>query len=231
MSTLLVLLVGLLPASSMKNRLLRRLGWQIGADTSIGPGVYLRIREVSIGAGTVVGTFNVFRDLASVEIGDGAIIGQWNWVSAAAPLVHSVGGPYAGRFRLGRHSAVTSRHYLDASGGISIGEYTTMAGVRSTILTHGIDMAESQQSIRSCSIGDRALVSSNVKLVPGAHVPDESLVAMGAVVLPGLEKTRALYRGVPATYSKDIPPGKYFTREQGPVDLPGAYEEDGPASR
>jgi carbonic anhydrase/acetyltransferase-like protein (isoleucine patch superfamily) len=231
MSTLGVLLVGLLPASSAKNWLLCRFGWRIGADASIGPGIYLRVRDVSIGAGAIVGTFNVLRDLASVEIGDGAIVGQWNWISAAAPLVHSVGGPYSGRFRLGRHAAVTSRHYLDASGGIQIGEFTTMAGVRSTILTHGIDMAESQQSIRGCSIGDRALVSSNVKLVPGAHVPDESLVAMGAVVLPGLEKTRALYRGVPATYSKDIPPGRYFTREQGPVDLPGPYQEDGSASK
>ena len=35
-------------------------------------------------AGAVVGTFNVMRDLACVEIGDGAMIGQWNWISAAA---------------------------------------------------------------------------------------------------------------------------------------------------
>ena len=125
-----------------------------------------------------------------------------------------------GRFRLGRNSAVTSRHYMDASGGIRIGDFTTVAGVRSTVITHGIDLMGSQQSVSGCSIGDYALVGSNVKLVPGAHVPERSLVAMGSVVIPGLEAPAALYRGVPATRAKDLPPGRYITRESGPVDLP-----------
>ncbi len=225
---LLVVLVGVLPASPLKNALLRRLGWRVGADASIGPCLFVRIGSAEVGEGAAIGPFNVVRDLQSFELGDGAIMGQWNWLSAASPLVQGIGGSEVGAFRLGRHSAVTSRHYMDASGGIRIGEFTTVAGVRSTIITHGIDLQLSRQSVRGCSIGDYALVGSNVKLVPGAHVPDRSLVAMGSVVIPGLDATDSLYRGVPATPAAKRLVGKYFSRPRGPVDLPTSDVQEPP---
>lgn len=221
---LLIAAIGLLPASRLKNFLLRRLGWKIASDAIIGPGVYLRIRVVSFGPGSSIGPFNVVRDLVEFTLEEGASIGQWNWFSAAAPLVHSVGGPQVGRFRLGRHASVASRHYLDASGGIDIGELSGMAGARSTVITHGVDMLESRQSVRGCTIGDRSIVGSNVKLVPGAYVPPRSVVAMGAVVTPGLGEPDSLYCGAPAKRAKEIPPGRFITRQRGPVDLPLPYE-------
>jgi carbonic anhydrase/acetyltransferase-like protein (isoleucine patch superfamily) len=222
---LTVALVGLLPAGPAKNWLLRRLGWQVAPDARIGPCLFLRIRTVSIGAGAHVGPFNVVRDLDTFDVGAGAIIGQWNWISAAAPLVHSVGGPHVGRFMLGEHAGFTSRHYVDASGGVEIGAFAQMAGVRSTVITHGIDMVQSRQTVRGCSIGHHAVIGSNVKLVPGAHVPDESLVAMGSVVTPGLQEPSVLYRGVPATRAKDLPKGRFASRPRGPVDAPLPYDE------
>jgi carbonic anhydrase/acetyltransferase-like protein (isoleucine patch superfamily) len=220
---LLIAAIGLLPASSVKNALLRRLGWKLAKDAIIGPGIYLRIRVVSLGPGSSIGPFNVVRDLVEFTLEEGASIGQWNWFSAAAPLIHAVGGPRVGRFRLGRHASIASRHYLDASGGIDIGELGGMAGARSTVITHGVDMLESRQSVRGCTIGDRSIVGSNVKLVPGAHVPPRSVVAMGSVVTPGLTEPDSLYCGVPAKRAKDIPPGRFIARQSGPVELPLPY--------
>ena len=40
---------------------------------------------------------------------------------------------------MGRHAALTSRHYVDCSNRVDIGEFTTVAGARSQILTHAID--------------------------------------------------------------------------------------------
>jgi acetyltransferase-like isoleucine patch superfamily enzyme len=209
-----VALVALLPASRLKNVLLRRLGWVVGRDVSVGPCLIIRTDCVRIGDGAHIGPFNIFRGLAKFELGDGVRIGQWNWISASLHM-RMFGGP--GRFELGSQSALTSRHYIDCTGGIKVGAFTTIAGERSTFLTHGISWVSSDQTFRPIEIGDFCLLSSNVQVAPGAVVGDRVVIGMGATVAGEL-LTPGLYVQPRATLVKRDLPGQYFEREHGHVD-------------
>lgn len=153
-----------------------------------------------------------FVTFESFSLGKAASLGQWNWVSAAGEL-ECIAGPKFGTLRLADGAAVTSRHYFDASGGICIGQFSTVAGVRSVFLTHEIDINESRQTCQSIEIGEYALVSSCVKVVAGATIPDRSLVAMGSVITRAPLDPQTLIAGVPArSKAKLSPESKYFAR-------------------
>jgi acetyltransferase-like isoleucine patch superfamily enzyme len=206
-------LVGVLPASSVKNVLLRWLGWDVHKSARIGPSLILGVDRLVAGANSTVGPFNVLRDLTLVALGEHATLGQWNWISAAKPLVRDAP---TGQFLIGEHSALTSRHYVDCSGGVVIGAFSTVAGVRSTFITHGINWRSSRQTVRSISIGDHCLVSSNVNLTPGVKLPSNSVVGMGATLSGGGEPGQ-LWVQDRARFVKPVA-GAYFTRSIGFVD-------------
>lgn len=211
MSAALVMLTAGLPHGRLKRMLLRRLGWKIGQGVHIGPVVAWRLESVRLADGSRIGFGNVFRNFHSLELDEYARLGQWNWATAGAafPKMNQV-------LRIGQHGAVTSRHYLDCSGGISIGEFSTIAGVRSTFITHGIDPATNRQTSAPISIGPFNLVGSNVKFVPGAQTAPRVQIAMGAVVVGELG-TGMLHGGVPAKPIRPVS-GAYFERERGYVD-------------
>ena len=213
---LLTTICGLLPASRLKNAFLRRLGHRIARDARIGPVLIVRSR-LQVGSGARIGAMNVFRGLRVAEIAEHAEMGQWNWISAAPFLVDNSSSAIAGEFHLGPSASLTSRHYVDASGGVSIGAFATIAGVRSVFMTHGIDVRDNVLDTAPIIVGDYAMVGSCTNFVLGATVPAHSVIGMGALVLPGLERTHALYTGVPATFKKEVPVGEYGTRIIGPV--------------
>jgi acetyltransferase-like isoleucine patch superfamily enzyme len=213
----LTLLLGLTPPSSVKNRLLSVLnkGWAIHPEAKIHPVLLLRVGVLHAGTASKIGFGTVVRDLDAVTLDPSATIGQWNWITAARPLSRLTA---RGCFlHMERHSALTSRHYVDCSGGITIGEFATVAGVRSSLLTHGIDLGRSEQDVSGLVIGPFSLVSSNVKMTPGSRVPARSLVAMGSVVASGLSEPQCLYAGVPAVAKKKLPDCAYFHRTVGSV--------------
>ena len=205
------LIVGLLPATKLKNRLFGLLGYQVALSASIGPILILGVTHLEIGEGSRVGAGNVFRGLTKLKIGGGARLGQWNWISAAGPLV-TAGG--AGELILRDHAAVTSRHYIDCSGGVYIGSFSTVAGVRSTFITHGIRWGSARQSYQQISIGDYCLLSSNVCVTPGTVLGDRSVVGMGATIA-GQLGGEGLYVAPRATAVKRPLHGAYFDRTIG----------------
>lgn len=209
---MMVAVVGLAPSSKVKLALLRLLGWRIGQGTSVGPGLYLRLTSVTLGSDVRIGPFNVIRDMAEVTIEARGRIGQWNWISAAAPLVEARGG---GFLRIGADSAVTSRHYMDCSGGVAIGHHTTVAGVRSTFITHGIAWKTAQQTSGGIIIGNYCIVSSNVAVAPGTTIDHRVVVGMGSVVSNNVGPGGSLYVGGRATAVKSGLEGAYFRRERG----------------
>ena len=146
-----------------------------------------------------------------------AEIGQFNWFSAAPFLVEESVSPIAGQFLLCAHASFTSRHYVDASGGVLIGEYATVAGVRSTFMTHGIDVEDNVLDSAPINVGRYAMVGGGCNLVMGASVPDYSLVAMGSVVIQGLDEPYSLYAGAPAKFKRALPVGAYSKRTTGAV--------------
>lgn len=210
------LFVGLLPASRLKNHLLRKLGHAVSPDASVQPILLLGHAHLDMGARSRVGAFTCIRG-ASVTLETGAEIGQLNWISAASFLTATSTSSRRGSLVLGNEASLTNRHYLDASGGITIGPYATVAGVRSTFMTHGIDTSINRLVTKSISVGEYAMVGSNATFVPGAEVPPYSVVAMGSIVAGHLPVDHSLYTGVATQLRRPVPPGEYHIRTSGAV--------------
>jgi acetyltransferase-like isoleucine patch superfamily enzyme len=225
----LLLTIALAPMPPGLKRLAmgRFLGARIDKSARIGLSI-VDSDVLEMGPGSRIGHLTVLRGLRRTRLGAGAVVGNFNWMTASPMFrAQSAEGSEAGCFTLGRESAVTSRHYVDCSGGVNIGEYTTVAGVRSTILSHQIDLAAGVQSTRATRIGDYCFVSSNVCLTPGARIPDRSVIAMGAVVVGDLAPAGALYGGVPARVLRaTVDTGSYFRRTRGHVGLRRSDRED-----
>lgn len=208
-------LIFLLPASRGKNLLLRRCGAAVGPSAKIGPCLVKGVSSISLGVGSQIGPLNVFWNLTSLELGEESVIGRLNWFSAS-PVLVGTGG--LGSFSIGRHSAITSRHYLDCSGGVQIGEMTTVAGVRSTFITHGIDWRSNRQKCRGIRVGSYCLIGSNSAVVPGTEVEDRVVTGMGAT-LSGRLQERSLHVGSRAQPVKVALPGEFFCREVGYTEV------------
>lgn len=215
LSAMVIALITLTPGP-IKRRLLRWVfGWEIHASANLGASLFYNVSRVRMGPGARIGHLNVFRNLRSIELGSNASIGQWNWITAATMLVDPPYAPTSGCIRIEDEAAITSRHYIDCAGGIEIGTATTIAGVRSTILSHQIDVADSRQTAVPVRIGAYCFVGSNVLVTPGASIPDRCVIAMGATVVGRLPNRGTLYGGVPAKALKTVDEGAYFARERG----------------
>lgn len=207
-----MLLAGLLPACPFKNALLRMLGgYRIGPRVTVRPCLLLGVERLVLQEGCRIGLLTVLRDLRSAELGRDAKMGSFNWVTAARELRHQ--SPAAACFTLADGAAVTSRHYVDCSGGVVVGRYSTVAGVRSVIMSHGIDTDRCEQVGTQITIGEYCLIASTVRIVPGVTVADRSVVAMGSVVSRSLTETDCLYAGVPAVKKRCVA-GAYFSRQE-----------------
>jgi acetyltransferase-like isoleucine patch superfamily enzyme len=186
---------------------------KIATSARIHPQLILGTCEISIGENTLLRPFNIIRNV-DLEIGSNAIIGSWNWFSSAPAL--SVLESFRGSLRLGNHSDINSRHYFDCSGGIVVGNYSCIAGVRSTFITHFVDTKESLQSCKAIQIDDFVMLSSNVSITPGAHIREKSLVAMGSVITAQVFPQNVFIAGVPGIVKGPIS-GKFFSRKTGKI--------------
>lgn len=191
--------------------------WQVHRSARIGLSLFVGVRRVRLGPRARIGHFTVFRDLQCLNLGADSTIGQWNWITAAREILAASGRDGAGALLVGPHSAITSRHYFDCTGGIRVGAFTTVAGVRSTILTHQVNVYESRQTCRPVHIGDYCFVGSDVRITPGSSTADRCTIAMGSVVAGKLEEADILYGGVPARPIKELGDAAYFCRTTGRV--------------
>lgn len=214
---LLILLAGILPHSALKNRILRLLGFDIHSSAEIRPCLIINVGHISAGPNSRIGSLTCIRGLRRLILEDSARIGQLNWVSAAPDLTL---GTKSGILQVGAHAAITNRHYLDCSGGIRLGSHTTVAGVRSTFITHGINWKRSEQSVSSIEIGSYCIISSNVNVTPGTKLPDSSVVGMGVTIDKGLPEEGGLIVSHRGTLVKRGLVGDYFTRTSGVVKPP-----------
>jgi acetyltransferase-like isoleucine patch superfamily enzyme len=155
---------------------------------------------------------NVFKDEAHVFLGAESIIGRLNTFGASTlfRLREGFDGPY---LKLEAGAAVTNRHYIDCTGGFALGRRATLAGVKSTVLTHQIDLDASRQRVIPVTVGDECFIGSDCRILPGVDIANRVVVAMGSVVSTSLEKAGFLYAGVPATPRKLANNSGYVGRE------------------
>lgn len=221
MTLLLHALIAFLPWRAKRLALNHLFGFRIHENASIGLSI-VAPEHLVMADGSRIGHLNVCRGLQGIEMADHARMGNLNWVTgypAGGSGAFSHEGARSPRLVVGRHAAVTNRHYIDCTNLVEIGEFSTVAGLRSQLLTHEIDFAVSRQGSQPIKIGDYCFVSSSCVLLGGAVLPDFSVLGAGALLERPLTDTHTLYAGVPARAIKQLPRELgYFKRPAGFVE-------------
>lgn len=201
----------LLPPGRGKNRVLRLLGHDVDPTARIGICLFRGPTAVRVGAGTVIGSGNTFRGLRVLDVGEDVIIGQFNWISTA-PTLRDVGDGDHGALRLGDHAVLTNRHYVDVSGGVVLAPFATIGGVRSTVLSHSVDLETGRQTTVAVRLAGDAFVSTNCVVMAGTRLTERAVLAAGSVTALNREyEPNTLFGGVPAKAIRAID-GAYFHR-------------------
>jgi acetyltransferase-like isoleucine patch superfamily enzyme len=163
---------------------------------------------------------NFINRIDHLELAKQAEIGNFNWITGASTKTsaYSASPGRTCTFQLSMHASITDRHYFDCNGGIYVGAYTTVAGLRSQFISHGINIIENQQEAGPIKIGEYCMVGSGVKVLKGASLPDKSVLAAGAILNKTFVEPYGVFAGIPAKRVKELPAkAKYFHRTVGPV--------------
>jgi acetyltransferase-like isoleucine patch superfamily enzyme len=196
---------------------MRLFSWNIAEDARIGIAA-ISARRLVLGPGSKIGHFTVCRGLENLHLESGALIGKGNWITAHPLTRPGFDDARMPELVLEREAAITGQHIIDCTDRVHLGQFSTLAGWQTQVLTHAIDVGTNRQSCRPILIGEYSFVGTRAVLLPGAHVPPRSVVAAGAVVSDELEEELVIYAGVPARRIKALT-GKehYFSRSRGPV--------------
>jgi carbonic anhydrase/acetyltransferase-like protein (isoleucine patch superfamily) len=232
-----LVLLSILP-SSLKKVLLRALfGHRFGSDVAVGFSI-LDADRVDLGQGTRIGHFNVVTRVAVFETGRHVLVGNANIVRGGV-RVHL--GDYSRVMRfnvlnaipdhdcttepqsvleVGAGTVITSGHRIDFTDRVTLGKNVIIGGRNSSLWTHN------RQETAPIGIGDFCYLGSEVRLAPGAKLPDECILGLGSVLTGEIKEPRSLVAGVPAKVvrplnEKDLARIRRKTRG----DMPDDYYE------
>jgi acetyltransferase-like isoleucine patch superfamily enzyme len=180
------------------------------------------VDELVMGEHTSIGHLTVCKGLRKLHMGAHSSIGRGNWITGFPAQNKTFFAHQTDRVPeliLGSQSAITHRHIIDCTNAVHIGEFTTLAGYRSQILTHSIDLMDCRQSSAPVRIGDYCFIGTDCVLLGGSVLPSYSALGAKSLLNKAYEQTYSLYAGVPARPVKSLEPEmKYFQREVGFVN-------------
>lgn len=218
MKNLLAFLTMILPWSIRRIILVKIFGYRLHPKARIGFSFILP-DQLEMAANSYIGHLTVCKGISLLVMGESSIIGNLNWITGFPANDKSFFGADIDRkpeLILGAHSAVTNRHLLDCTNSVRIGKFTTVAGFRSQILTHSIDLYECRQSSRAVTIGDYCFIGTGCVLLGGSGLPDRSVLGAGSLLNKHYAQSHFLYAGNPAIPAKALPAEMaYFTRSIG----------------
>lgn len=216
------LLILFLPWFLRRRLLCWRYGYEIDPTATIAKAIVLP-RKLKMGPKSRIHSGVICRGIDYLEMGEDSGIANFTYITG-----FSVKG--CKHFRhvenrhceliLGRSAGITSRHFVDCNGGIYIGDFTTVAGIRSQILTHSIDIYQNRQDAKPVRIGKYCFVGTGCILLPGSVLPDYSVLGAGSVLTKSYEETYSIYAGSPAKSVKKLSCDAvlYFRRQKHVVD-------------
>lgn len=174
-----------------------------------------------MGPDSWIGHLNYAKGLSLLQLGDHARIEQLNWITGFPRGNASFFAHLPDRepvLRVGRHSSITSRHLIDCTGGVEIGEFTTMGGWQTQIISHSFDFSVPRQHAEQIRIGSYSFIGSRSILLMGANFPDRSILGAGSTYGSKDCGASGLYSGVPARHVRDLDANSgYFLREEGMI--------------
>ena len=163
----------------------------VGEGARISHGVvFLRCGEVTVGERAAIGPLNLFRGGDAVRLGDYSQVLRLNVINAI-PEPDCPTRPDSS-FHLGYGSVVTAEHRVDFTERVSIGRHSILGGRNSSIWTHN------RRDGKPVQIGDYCYVGSEIRMAPGASIPDCCIVGLGSVITRPHRECYSLIAGAPA---------------------------------
>ena len=212
------ILVLLLPWRLRRPLLQWLYGYELHPNSRIGL-AWVFPRHLVMASGTRIDHLTVVKGLDRLLMAESSLIGRLNWISgypSALPPHFADQPDRRPELELGAHAAITNRHIIDCTDRISIGAFATVAGFRSQLLTHSINLETCRQESRPISIGAYCFVGTACTLLGGASLPDYSVLGANSLLNKAFSEAHRLYAGVPAEARRelreDLP---YFTRQTG----------------
>lgn len=212
------LLIMFLPWAIRRRLLCWRYGYQIDPTATIGKSLILP-RKLKMGPKSRIHSGVICRGIDYLEMGEDSGIANFTYITGFSVVGCRHFNHVENRkceLILGRSAGITSRHYVDCNGGVYVGDFSTVAGIRSQILTHSIDVYLCRQDAKPVRIGKYCFVGTGCILLPGSMLPDYSVLGAGSVLTKPHAEEGRVYAGAPARCVKelDVASVKYFHREK-----------------
>lgn len=218
LKNLAMLLSFALPWNVRRRLLEKQFGFSIHPTSRIGF-AWIAPRRLVMAENSRIGHLTFCKNIDLLQLGAGAIIGQLNWITGF-PTGHSRHFAHQTDRRpeliLGAHAGISSRHLFDCTASVRIGAFATVAGFRSQLLTHSIDLVASRQSSAPIEIGEYGFVGTDSVVLGGGVLPHHCVLGAKSLLNKKLETPFRLYAGVPAKAVKELPENlQYFQRTEG----------------
>jgi carbonic anhydrase/acetyltransferase-like protein (isoleucine patch superfamily) len=235
---LVVLALAALLPNGIKKGVLRLLfGYRFGRGVRIGLSL-VDAAVVDLAEGTCIGHFNVITRVGRLETGRYARIGTLNVIRGGERVTlgdysevvrlnvlnaipdHDCTTEPASVLEVGAGTVIVSGHRIDFTDKVTLGKNVIVGGRNSSLWTHN------RQETAPIEIGDFCYLGSEVRLAPGAKLPDECILGLGSVLAGEITEPRSLVAGVPAKVvrplnEKDLARIRRKTRR----DMPDDYYE------
>jgi acetyltransferase-like isoleucine patch superfamily enzyme len=196
-------------------------GYRIHSTARIGFSIICPER-LEMGPRARIGNLTICKGIELLRMEAESFIGNLNWITGFPLRDKSFFSAESGRrpeLIVERHAAITTRHYIDCTNLVHVGEFATFAGARSQLLTHSIDLTNSRQSSEPVSIGRYCFVGTGSILLSGSVLPDYCVLGASSLLNKAYEETHVFYAGNPAKPIKTLPRDmQYFLRTSGFVN-------------
>ena len=171
-------------------------------------------------AGSTISSFSVAVNLDLIILSPYSRIGRSNWITGFPTGTNSPHFSHQfdrkAELHLGHHSSISKRHHIDCTNVVSIGSYSTIAGYRTQILTHSIDIYSNRQHSEPITIGSFSFVGTNCVLLGGCVLPSFSVLGALSLLNKDHSDEYTLYAGQPARKIKSLDKSSgYFKRQIG----------------
>jgi acetyltransferase-like isoleucine patch superfamily enzyme len=133
---------------------------------------------------------NVIRGGQLVTFGDYAEVMRFNVLNAIPD--HDCTTAPLSVLEVGKGTVITSGHRVDFTDKVTLGKNVIIGGRNSSLWSHN------RQETAPIEIGDFCYLGSEVRLAPGAKLPDECILGLGSVLTGQIKEARSLVAGVPA---------------------------------
>lgn len=215
-------LVMFMPWALKRYFLTRFWGYDIDKQAYIGLS-YIYPDELIMKKGARIGHLNVAIHLHRIFMDIDCSISQRNWITGYPKNGTRFFTKFSSRrpeLLMLQDSAITKQHIIDCTDLVTIGAYSSIAGYRTQILTHSTSLKYNDQSCKPITIGHHCFVGTSSIILPGAVLPDQSVLGAGSVLNKRYEESLCLYGGIPARLIKKVDGNdQFFTRTYRPKGI------------